>query len=65
MGGAVLAYQTEGTALGCPESFLQNHHGSAATLRAQMFPSANSHCFAEALRASAWPCLVWRQQEIA
>jgi len=45
---AVLVGQPASTALGYPESILQNTHGSAASLRAQKFPSANSYCFAEA-----------------
>ena len=43
MGIAVLAGQTAGTALRNPESILQNTDGSAASLRAQKFPSANSY----------------------
>lgn len=39
-----------GTALGYPESILQNHHGPATTFSAQKLPSANSHCCAEVLR---------------
>jgi hypothetical protein len=34
LGIAVLTRQLAGTALGNPESILQNHHGPATTLRA-------------------------------
>jgi hypothetical protein len=48
LGGAVLAGQTAGTALRSPESILQDNNSPAATFRAQKFPSATSHCCAEA-----------------
>jgi hypothetical protein len=35
LGGAILADQTAGTALGSPKSILQNHDSSATTFRAQ------------------------------
>jgi hypothetical protein len=38
----VLAGQAAGAALGYPEAGLQLHHGSAAALRGQKFPSASS-----------------------
>ena len=42
LGSAVLAGHATGAALGHPEAGLQMHHGSAAALRGQKFPSANS-----------------------
>jgi len=53
LGVAVLAGQPTGTALGYPESILQNIHGSAASLRAQKFPSVNSLSIALSSSASA------------
>jgi len=53
LGVAVLAGQAASTALGNPESILQNHHGSAAAFRAQKFPSASSLSIALSSSASA------------
>lgn len=53
LGGAVLAHQTAGTALGRPESFLQNCDSSAAAFRALKFPSASYLSIALSSSASA------------
>jgi hypothetical protein len=48
LGTAVLAHHPAGGPLRCPEPSAQGLHGPAAAFLAQKFPSANSHCFAEA-----------------
>ena len=45
---AVLAIHTANQALRCAVKLPQNRDDSAAKLRAQKFPSARSHCLAEA-----------------
>jgi hypothetical protein len=56
---AVLAGQSASTALGCPESILQNTQGSASTLRSQKFTSANSLSIALSNSASVRILLRW------
>ena len=53
LGAAVLAHHTTNQALRCPVTLLQNRDGSAATLRAQKFPSARSLSMAFSSSASA------------
>lgn len=52
---AVLTHVTIGQAFRGPVTLLQHFDGSAATLWAQQFPSARSHCFAKTLPARASP----------
>jgi hypothetical protein len=53
LGAAVLAHHPAGKALGNPEQGAQGLNSSAAPLRAQKLPSANSFSFAFSSSASA------------
>jgi len=48
LGAAVLPHHPADEAFRSPVTILQNRDGPAASFRAQKFPSARSHCFAEA-----------------
>jgi hypothetical protein len=53
LGAALLPHHPAGQAIRSPVALPQTEDGPASMLRAQTFPSATSHCLAEALRAGA------------
>jgi hypothetical protein len=48
LSAAVLPHHSAHQPFRCPVTLLQDRDGPPTALRAQKFPSARSHCFAEA-----------------